>query len=79
MRFSAGPKLLIIEELGYLPLPEDGVSALFQVINQRYPKSSTISTTNVGIAKAHMSRRTHARYCRNFIGSGATPWRRFRG
>src|SRR3954464_13519099 len=50
MRFFAGPKLLIIDELGYLPLPEDGASGLFQVINQRYLKSSTILTTNVGIA-----------------------------
>ncbi|MEV6332862.1 ATP-binding protein [Streptomyces sp. NPDC051909] len=47
---DAGPRLLIIDELGYLPLPEDGASALFQVINQRYLKSSTILTTNVGIA-----------------------------
>ncbi|MEZ0095746.1 ATP-binding protein [Streptacidiphilus sp. EB129] len=39
-----------MDELGYLPLPEDGASALFQVINQRYLKSSTILTTNVGIA-----------------------------
>ncbi|MFL5997860.1 MAG: ATP-binding protein, partial [Streptomyces sp.] len=50
MRFFAGPRLLIIDELGYLPLPEDGASALFQVINQRYLKSSTILSTNVGIA-----------------------------
>ncbi|MEU6265345.1 ATP-binding protein [Saccharopolyspora shandongensis] len=33
-----------------LPLPGDGASALFQVINQRYLKSSTILTANVGIA-----------------------------
>jgi len=50
MRFFAGPRLLVIDELGYLPLPGDGASALFQVINQRYLKSSTILTTNVGIA-----------------------------
>ncbi len=50
MRFFAGPKLLITDELGCLPLPEDGASALFQVIHQRYLKSSTILTTNVGIA-----------------------------
>lgn len=48
--FFAGPKLLVVDELGYLPLHEDGASALFQVINQRYLKSSTILTTNVGIA-----------------------------
>ncbi|MFI1487422.1 IS21-like element helper ATPase IstB [Streptomyces sp. NPDC020747] len=50
MRFFAGPRLLVIDELSYLPLPEDGASALFQVINQLYLKSSTILTTNVGIA-----------------------------
>ena len=50
MRFFAQPKLLVVDELGYLPLPGDGASALFQVINQRYLKSSTILTTNVGIA-----------------------------
>ena len=32
-------------------MPENGASALFQVINQRYLKSSTILTTNVGIAE----------------------------
>jgi DNA replication protein DnaC len=50
MRFFGGPRLLVIDELGYLPLPADGSSALFQVINQRYLRSSTILTTNVGIA-----------------------------
>ncbi|MCX4751025.1 ATP-binding protein [Kitasatospora sp. NBC_01287] len=70
MRFFAGPKLLVIDELGYLPLPGDGASALFQVINQRYLKSSTILTTNVGIAKAHMFRRTRAR-CRRMSTSSA--------
>jgi hypothetical protein len=34
----------------HLPLPAEGAAALFQVINQRYLKSSTILTTNVGIA-----------------------------
>ncbi|MEU6348349.1 hypothetical protein ABZ896_03375 [Streptomyces sp. NPDC047072] len=40
MRFFAGPRLLIIV-LGYLALPEDGASALFQVINQRYLTSAS--------------------------------------
>jgi DNA replication protein DnaC len=56
MRFFADPKLLVIDELGHLPLPGDGVSALFQVINQRYLKSSKILTTNVGIADSNDSR-----------------------
>jgi len=51
MRFYAGPRLLVIDELGYLPLAADAASALFQVINTRYANaSSTTITTNVGIA-----------------------------
>jgi len=46
MRFYAGPTLLVIDELGYLAMPAEGASALFQVIAQRYTKTSTIITTN---------------------------------
>jgi DNA replication protein DnaC len=46
MRFYAGPACLVIDELGYLPLPAEAASALFQVVNQRYLKSSIIMTTN---------------------------------
>jgi DNA replication protein DnaC len=46
MRFFAGPTCLVIDELGYLPMPAEGASALFQVIAQRYTKTSTIVTTN---------------------------------
>lgn len=49
MRFFAGPSLLIIDELGYLPMPADDANALFQVISQRYLKGSIILTTNRGI------------------------------
>jgi DNA replication protein DnaC len=49
MRFFAGPSLLVIDELGYLALPTEAASALFQVITRRYLKSSTILTTNRGI------------------------------
>jgi DNA replication protein DnaC len=50
MRFFAGPRLLIIDEVGYLPMPSEAAAALFQVITQRYLKSSTVLTTNLGIA-----------------------------
>lgn len=50
MRFYAGPRLLIIDEVGYLPLASEAAAALFQVITQRYLKSSTVLTTNLGIA-----------------------------
>ena len=48
MRFFAGPAVLIIDELGYLPMPTDDANALFQVISQRYLKGSIILTTNRG-------------------------------
>jgi DNA replication protein DnaC len=50
MRFFAGPRLLIIDEVGYLPMPAEGAAALFQVITQRYLKGSIALTTNLGIA-----------------------------
>ena len=46
MRFFAGPTCLVIDELGYLALPSEAASALFQVINQRYLKTSIVITTN---------------------------------
>ena len=50
MRFYAGPRLLIIDEAGYLPLPAEAAAALFQVVSQRYLKGSIALTTNLGIA-----------------------------
>jgi len=45
-RFFASPTLLIVDELDYLPLPSEAASALFQVVTQRYLKTSTVLTTN---------------------------------
>jgi DNA replication protein DnaC len=50
MRFYMGPSLLIIDEVGYLPLPGEAASALFQVVSRRYLKGSIALTTNLGIA-----------------------------
>ena len=50
MAFYASSRLLIIDELGYLPLKEEGAAALFQVVTQRYLRASTCITTNLGIA-----------------------------
>jgi DNA replication protein DnaC len=49
MRFFAGPRLLVIDEVGYLPLQNEAAAALFQVITTRYLKSSTVLTTNLGV------------------------------
>ncbi len=40
------PSLLVIDELGYLPIDKFGADGLFQVISQRYERGSTIITTN---------------------------------
>ncbi len=50
MRFYMGPSLLIIDEVGYLPLPGEAASALFQVVSRRYLRGSIALTTNLGIA-----------------------------
>ncbi len=50
MRFFSGPGVLIVDELGYLPMPAEDAAALFQVIARRYLKGSVILTTNLGVA-----------------------------
>ncbi len=50
MRLFAAPMLLIIDELGYLPLAGEAAAALFPVISRRYLKGSIVLTTNRGIA-----------------------------
>lgn len=46
MNWFGGPQLLIVDELGYLPMVGEAAAALFQVINRRYLKGSIILTTN---------------------------------
>lgn len=40
------PQLLLIDELGYLPIDKLGADLLFQVISQRYERGSMIITCN---------------------------------
>ena len=44
-RFLA-PTLLVLDELGYLPIDKAGADLLFQIISGRYEKGSTVITTN---------------------------------
>lgn len=46
MRFFAGPTPNVMDDLGYLPLPAEDASALFQVIDHHYPKTAKLTTTN---------------------------------
>jgi DNA replication protein DnaC len=38
--------LLILDELGYLPIDKNGADLLFQIISQRYEQGSIVITTN---------------------------------
>jgi DNA replication protein DnaC len=40
------PSLLIIDELGYLPIDKIGADLLFQIISERYERGSIVITTN---------------------------------
>ncbi len=41
------PRLLVLDELGYLPVEKSGAELLFQVISKRYERGSTIVTSNL--------------------------------
>lgn len=40
------PKLLIIDEIGYLPLDKRDATCLFQLVSRRYERGSLILTSN---------------------------------
>lgn len=44
-------KLLIIDELGYLPISKEDSKLFFQLIDKRYEKYSTIITTNINFSQ----------------------------
>ena len=44
-------QLLIIDEIGYLPVDKQGANLFFQLIAKRYEKNSTIITTNMNFNK----------------------------
>ena len=46
MKTFTSPRLLVIDELGYLPVDKQGAELLFQVISNRYECGSIVITTN---------------------------------
>ncbi len=40
------PELLVIDELGYIPIDKHGADLLFQIISQRYERGAIVLTTN---------------------------------
>jgi DNA replication protein DnaC len=45
-----GPPLLIVDELGYLPLDQAAANWIFHVVSKRYERGSVIVTSNRGFA-----------------------------
>lgn len=46
LKVYAAPRLLVIDELGYLPMDKRGSDLIFQVVSARYERGATIITTN---------------------------------
>jgi len=50
LQFYQSPELLIVDEIGYLSLGQQGSHLFFQVISARHQKKSTLLTTNLPFA-----------------------------
>ena len=80
----ARTELVVLDELGYLALPEGAAELVFQVISERNERASLIVTTNLPfgewtkvfpdarLAKAVVDRITHRAH---IIDTGAESWR----
>jgi DNA replication protein DnaC len=51
IRFLCRPQLLIIDEIGYLPVIAGGGNLIFQLVNARYERGAMILTSNRGFAE----------------------------
>lgn len=81
LKFFSKYKVLIIDEVGYLPIDKEEANLLFQLINKRYENSSTIITTNKPfsewgevfgdsvLASAILDRLLHHSHVINIVGS----------
>lgn len=49
LSFFSKPKLLVIDELGYLPLEKQTAHLFFQLVSRRYERGSMLITTNQAI------------------------------
>jgi DNA replication protein DnaC len=46
LKFYCQPKLLIIDEIGYIPIDRHGAHLFFQLVSRRYEKGALILTSN---------------------------------
>ena len=83
-RYSRTAEVVVLDELGYLALPEGAAELVFQVISERNERGSLIVTTNLTfgewtkvfpdprLAKAVVDRITHRAH---IIDTGTESWR----
>lgn len=45
------PKLLVVDELGYLPFEANAAPLIFQLVSQRYERGSMLLTSNRSVAE----------------------------
>ena len=48
LKILTHPSLLVVDEIGYLPISPTGAMLFFQLINRRYERASTVLTSNKG-------------------------------
>ena len=51
IRYLVRPQLLVVDEIGYLPVVPGGGNLFFQLVNARYEKGAMILTSNRGFAE----------------------------
>jgi len=51
MRSFTGPSVLVVDELGYLPMDQQSAHWIFEVVTRRYERGSIILTSNRGFAE----------------------------
>ena len=51
IRFFCRPALLVVDEIGYLPVVPGGGNLFFQLVNARYERGAMILTSNRGFAE----------------------------
>jgi len=51
IRFYCRPALLVVDEIGYLPVVQGGGNLFFQLVNARYERGAMILTSNRGFAE----------------------------
>ncbi len=51
LSFFAKPKLLIIDELGYLPFEPEAAHLFFQLVSRRYERGAMLITSNRSVVE----------------------------